>query len=158
MNLAKQIAKQQREVLLDGKWIALTNLKKQISDLNWQQATTSIEGLNSIALLTFHLNYYVAGLIKVLEGGPLDISDKFSFDMPPIASEEAWLKLKDDVFSNAERFVELISQMAEAQIFGPFVDEKYGSYYRNLTGMTEHCYYHLGQIVLLKKLVLAKEA
>lgn len=158
MHLAQQIAKQQREVLLDGKWIALTNLKEQISDLNWQQATISIGGLNSIALLTFHLNYYVAGLIKVLEGGPLDISDKFSFDMPPIASEAEWTKLKDETFSNAERFVELIGQMDEAQVSGPFVDEKYGSYYRNLTGMTEHCYYHLGQIVLLKKLVLAKEA
>ena len=158
MKYTEQIAKQFREVQLNGKFVAFTNLKNELEDISLEEANTKFGPLNTIALLAFHINYYIGGLIKVFEGGPLDIKDKFSFDMPPIASEEAWLKLKDDAFSNAERFVELISQMDEAQIFGPFVDEKYGSYYRNLTGMTEHCYYHLGQIVLLKKLVLAKEA
>ncbi|HBC04915.1 MAG TPA: DUF1572 domain-containing protein, partial [Aequorivita sp.] len=33
-----------------------------------------------------------------------------------------------------------------------FADEKYGTYQRNIEGMIEHCYYHLGQISLLKKL------
>ena len=33
-----------------------------------------------------------------------------------------------------------------------FVDEKYGSYERNLDVMIEHCYYHLGQVMLIKKL------
>ncbi|MEO0874635.1 MAG: hypothetical protein AAFY48_08540 [Bacteroidota bacterium] len=53
MNLAKQVASELQEVFLDGKWVAFTNIKEQISDLNWEQATLSIEGLNSIALLTF---------------------------------------------------------------------------------------------------------
>ncbi|MDQ1090003.1 hypothetical protein QE390_004607 [Siphonobacter sp. SORGH_AS 1065] len=34
-----------------------------------------------------------------------------------------------------------------------FVDEKYGTYYRNLHGMIEHTHYHLGQIVLIKKIL-----
>ena len=31
--------------------------------------------------------------------------------------------------------------------------EKYGNYFRNLTGIIEHLHYHLGQIVLIKKLI-----
>ena len=43
--------------------------------------------------------------------------------------------------------------MPEGQLKENFVDEKYGSYLRNIDGMIEHCYYHLGQIVLIKKII-----
>jgi len=36
-----------------------------------------------------------------------------------------------------------------------FVNEKYGTYLRNIEAVIEHSYYHLGQIVLIKKLILA---
>ena len=36
--------------------------------------------------------------------------------------------------------------------------EKYGTYYRNFHGLIEHAHYHLGQIVLIKKLVAASKA
>ena len=156
MNLAEELANQLKEVLIDGKWIAFTNIKEQISDLTWEQATTSIDGLNSIALLTFHINYYVAGLVRVLEGGPLDIKDKYSYDMPPIRSAQDWTALKEKSFADSERFVELVRQLSDADVRGPFVEEKYGTYYRNLVGMVEHTYYHFGQMVLIKKLLLAR--
>ncbi|MEL6972807.1 MAG: DUF1572 domain-containing protein [Bacteroidota bacterium] len=158
MNLAKQVASGLQEVFLDGKWVAFTNIKEQISDLNWEQATTSIEGLNSIALLTFHLNYYAAGLIQVLEGGPLEMRDKYSYDMPPITSEEDWIALKEKCFTDAERLVELVQELPQEVLEGSFVAEKYGNYYRNLLGTVEHTYYHFGQMVIIKKLVLARSA
>jgi len=34
-----------------------------------------------------------------------------------------------------------------------FVKEDYGTYYKNITGVIEHGYYHLGQISLIKKLL-----
>ncbi|MEM8891667.1 MAG: DUF1572 domain-containing protein, partial [Bacteroidota bacterium] len=34
-----------------------------------------------------------------------------------------------------------------------FVDEKYGTYRRNIDGMIEHCYYHLGQISIIRKMI-----
>jgi len=36
------------------------------------------------------------------------------------------------------------------------VEEKYGNYQRNIDGMIEHSYYHLAQIVVIKK-ILGKE-
>ncbi len=154
MKASKQLAKQFREVFLDGKWIALTNLKEQLADVNWQQATTKIGSLNTIAALTFHLNYYVAGVLEFLEGGELTIRDKFSFDMPPIESEVAWKALVDKSWDDAERFAQCVENMSDEQLDATFVDEKYGDYRRNIYGIIEHSYYHFGQIVLIKKLVL----
>lgn len=156
MTLATQLAKQLREVLLNGRWVAATNLKEQLDDLTWQQAVTKIGDLNSIADLTFHIDYYLAGLVDALENGQLAIRDKYSFDRPPIESAADWDALRQKIYHDAERFASLIERMDEDQIRGPFIEPKYGDNYRNFVSMVEHCYYHLGQIVLLKKLVLGE--
>jgi len=52
----------------------------------------------------------------------------------------------------------LIEQLPESQLWVTFSQEKYGNYYRNLHGIIEHIHYHLGQIVLIKKIILQKEA
>jgi len=152
MKLAKQISQQFREVLLDGEWVA-TNFKAQLSDVTWEQATTKIGSLNTIAALTFHINYYVAGIVNVLEGGSLDIRDKYSFDLPLIESPRDWENLLNKMWSDAEKFADLVEQMPDEKMAEVFVDEKYGSYHRNIDAMIEHSYYHLGQIVLIKKLL-----
>ncbi len=152
MNFSKQIANQFREVQLNGTWIS-TNLKKELSDVTWQQATTKIGTLNTIADLAFHVNYYVAGVVQVLKGGSLDIRDKFSFDRPPIESQADWEQLLAKIWADAEQFASLAEQLSDAQLQAGFVKEAYGNYFRNIIGMTEHSYYHLGQIVLLKKLI-----
>ena len=154
MSRTKQIANRFREVILDGRWIAYTNFKDQLEKLDWKQANTPIGNLNTIALLTFHINYYVGGVLQVLEGGPLDIRDKFSFDMPPISSQEDWEALQQSLWQNAEKFAQLVEQLPDDKLDDAFVDIKYGTYARNLEGMIEHCYYHLGQVVLLNKLLL----
>jgi uncharacterized damage-inducible protein DinB len=152
MKLTEQIANQFREVYLNGDWIS-TNLKTQLTDVDLKMATTKVGDLNTIAALTFHLNYYVEGVLNVLEGGTLDIRDKYSYDVPPIESEEDWNALKQKSFKDAERFAVLIEQMPEDKLREEFVEEKYGNYHRNLIGMNEHCYYHLGQVVIIKKMI-----
>lgn len=148
------IANRIREVLLDGKWIANTNFKEQILNLSWEQAVKKTEHLNTIAMLTFHINYYLKGLLHVLDGGPLDISDKYSFNLPEIKSETEWTSLVSDFISNAERFANQVEAMDDGLLEEPFVDEKYGNYLRNIEGVIEHGYYHLGQVVLLKKMIV----
>ena len=100
--MKKDLVNRLREVLLDGKWIANTNLKQEITSCHWESAVRSVEGLNSIASLTFHLNYYLSGVLKVFQGGNLEISDRFSFDMKNIDKEEEWLELVNDFLKNAE--------------------------------------------------------
>lgn len=150
----KDLANRLREVLLNGKWIANTNFKEQITNTTWQQAIERVENLNTIALLTFHINYYLKGLLNVFEGGNLEIRDKYSFDMPEISCEKDWLNLVNEFISNAEKFIHHVEKMDELLLLQPFVKEEYGSYLRNIEAQIEHGYYHLGQISLIKKLIV----
>lgn len=156
MKPGAQLASRFREVF-DGIWVAGTNLKAQLSTINWEQATQKIDTLNTIALLTSHMHYYISGILNVLQGGTLDIKDKYSFDFPPVQSEEDWRKVLQKFWSDAEKFANLVEQMTEEKLKEDFTDRKYGTYQRNIDAMIEHCYYHLGQIVLIKKLILHKE-
>ncbi|WP_330744897.1 DUF1572 domain-containing protein [Chryseobacterium sp. CP-77] len=153
MSQILQLSKRFREVLLDGFWIANTNFKDQLSEVTWEQAVTKVDTLNTIAMLTFHIDYYIAGIINVFEGGALEIKDQFSFDLPPIESQQQWEDLLSKLWTDSEKFATLLEQMPDSQLDEVFVDEKYGTYRRNIDGMIEHSYYHLGQITLVKKLL-----
>jgi hypothetical protein len=157
MNRSKDLSNRVREVLLSGKWIANTNFKEQIMSLSRAQASQRINDLNSIALLTFHINYYLAGILNVFSGGPLEIRDKYSFDMPEITSDSDWNALMMDFLYNAELFAEKVEQMTDHQLDQDFIDEKYGSYLRNIEGVIEHSYYHLGQISLIRKMIIQQD-
>jgi len=151
------IANRLREVLLNGKWIANTNFKEQLMSVNWRQANQKVENLNTIALLTFHINYYVAGLWHVFNGGELEIKDQYSFDLPMITSENEWNTLVNNFIHNAEMFANQVEKMDDNLLDQPFVDERYGTYLRNIEGVIEHSYYHLGQISLIKKMITAQK-
>lgn len=152
-NRSQFISARLQEVLLDGTWIANTNYKAQITTINWQQATLQVHDLNTIAALTYHINYYLSGLISAFKTGRLVISDKYSFNTPLINSQLDWNMLVDDFLNNAQRFVDMVKQMNDEMFDQPFIDEKYGTVQRNIEGVIEHCYYHLGQIVLVNKLI-----
>lgn len=154
MNRSTSLANRIREVLLSGKWIANTNFKEQVQLVNLQQANQRVGSLNTIALLTYHINYYLAGLLQVFRGGPLDIRDKYSFDMPELKSEDDWNSLVASLLHNAEAFAAAVEQMNDDQLVQPFVDVKYGTYERNIEGVIEHTYYHLGQVSMIRKLIV----
>ena len=155
MTITSQIAKHFREVHFGGNWTSV-NLKATLADVTWEQATTKVHSFNTIAALVYHINYYVSVQLKVLQGDPLDAHDKYSFDLPPIQSQQDWERLLEKVWSDAERFAALVEQLPHGKLNENFSGEKYGNYYRNLNGVIEHTHYHLGQIVLIKKL-LAKD-
>ncbi len=157
MNPVKLIAKQFRDVHFGGNWTS-SNLKDQLADVTWEEATKKVYGFNTIAALVFHMNYYVDAVLKVLKGNSLDAKDKYSFDLPPIQSPGDWNKLLDKTWKDAGEFANLIEQLPESRLSEDFVDSKYGTYYRNLHGVIEHIHYHLGQIVLIKKIISQEKA
>jgi uncharacterized damage-inducible protein DinB len=152
MNTTTQIAKHLRDVHFGGNWTG-SNLKDQLADVTWEQAVTKVHSFNTIATLVFHINYYIDAIIGVLNGKPLDAHDKYSFDHPPVQSQEDWENMLKKCWDDAENVAALIEQLPETRLGDYFADAKYGSYYRNLHGMIEHTHYHLGQIALIKKLV-----
>lgn len=153
MTLTRNIAKHFRELHFGGNWTG-SSMQDQLKDVSWQQAITQVHTFNTIATLTFHVNYYVDALLKVLDGGPLEADDKYSFDHPPITSEEDWQRLMDKSWSDAENLAVHIEKMPEHMLWENVSDPKYGIYFRNIHGIIEHTHYHLGQIVLIKKLLI----
>ncbi|MFK7925433.1 MAG: DUF1572 domain-containing protein [Bacteroidia bacterium] len=141
-----------REVYFGGNWTS-SNLRDNLQDVSWQQATTQVYGLNTIATLFFHLHYYVRAVSQVLEGGALDAKDKYSFKHPLIESQQDWEEMQATAWTEAEKFAALIEKLPEERLEQDFSDQKYGHYHRNLQGIIEHTHYHLGQIVLLKKIL-----
>ncbi len=152
MQSPELLAKHIRDVHFGGNWTT-SNLKDNLAGVSWQQATRQVYELNTIATLVFHINYYISAVLKVLQGEPLQAHDKYSFDLPPIQSQEDWEKLLNKTWADAEHFAALVEQLPEATLWEPFTDEKYGTYYRNLLGIIEHAHYHLGQIAVIKKVL-----
>ena len=157
MKTSEYLVNRLQEVLTNGKWVTGTNFKEQILSTDWKDAIASIDGLNSIARLTFHIHYYIEGVTKVLKGGPLEIRDQYSFQSPLIQSEADWNELTDRFCKDSEKFISLVEKMTEDELLESFVDEKYGDYKRNIDVMIEHAYYHLGQILIIKKLINKRE-
>lgn len=147
------LANRFREVILNGTWIANTNFKQELEKLDWEVATTKFQDLNTISILAQHIHYYINGIKQVFLGGELTIRDKYSFDFPDIHSSEQWETFLAKFWSDSEEFAALIEKMPEEQLNENFVAEHYGTYLRNIEAMIEHSYYHLGQIVLIKKIL-----
>lgn len=124
-----------------------------MTGLSWQLAVKQVYGLNSIATLSFHASYYVAVLLKVLKGGPLDARDEYSFHLPAIQCQEDWDSLLDQIWLDAEAAAGLLEQLQDARLTEDFTDPKYGSWFRNIAGIIEHMHYHLGQIVVIRKIL-----
>jgi hypothetical protein len=157
MSVTKQLAKQLRAVHFGGNWTD-SYLKQHLADVTWQQAVAKVDSLNTIATLVYHMNYYLNAVLGPLENKPLSAKHAYSLNVPPINSTEEWQQMLEKMWADAERFATLVEQFPEDRLWETFFNEKYGNYYRNIQGVTEHCHYHLGQIVLIKKLLAKGES
>jgi hypothetical protein len=142
-----------QEVILNGTWIANTNFKAQLQDVNWKKAIEKPTNFNSIAMLTFHIQYYLTGVLHYFETGNLEIRDQFSFEIPIIFNQIEWENLKNLLFTNTEKLAKIIDNLSEKELQEVFVKENYGTVQRNIDGLIEHAYYHLGQLVMVKKML-----
>lgn len=150
MTQGAMLAKHSREVFYGGNW-TWVNLRDTLQGISFETAVTKVKEGNSIALLLYHICYYVTIQRKVLKGFPLEGTDKDSFNMPEIHTQAEWEQLQNRVWSEADEYISLVEQLPDSRLSEIFVLEKYGSWHRNILGLIEHTHYHLGQIVLLKK-------
>lgn len=153
MQLSAFIGKHIKEVYFGKNWTAV-NLKDTLSGIDWKMATQKVEPFHTIAELVYHMNYYINTVLKVYHGGPLKGNDAVSFDCPPIESQQAWEAFLENIWAEVNEFARLTAELSDEKLDALIGEEKYGSYQRNLFGIIEHCHYHLGQIVWLKKMIL----
>ncbi len=152
MSISQQLAKHLRQVYTGGNWSSV-DLTTTLADVTYDEAMAQVGQLNTIAKLTFHLNYYTEGLLAAFASGELAIRDKYSFDVPASFSANDWEALRARILRNGEQFATEIEAFDDERMFAAFYEEKYGNYFGNILGIIEHLHYHLGQIVVLKKMV-----
>lgn len=152
MSLSTALANHLRAVFFGGNWTS-SNLKDQLSNVTLDVASVKVQECNTILALTYHISYYISGVLEVFKNKPLVIKDQYSYNYPNITTETEWQTMLDTVWTDVEILATSIEQLKEEQLWQDFTDAKYGSYYSNITGIIEHTHYHLGQISLLKKLI-----
>ena len=152
MSITNQLSKAIYTFHYGGNWTEV-NLKELLSDVTVDEANKQFGKLNTIVRLTYHINYFMEIIIKVLKGSPLVGNDKFSFDHPDVETSQEWQDMINRSLNNATLFSELVQNLKEEKLGEIFGDKKYGTYYQNIQGFIEHSYYHLGQISLIKKLL-----
>lgn len=157
MTVPEHIAKLLRDAYFGENWTA-SSLKEHISDVTYKEATTSYHFLNTIAKLVYHMNYYVVAVNGVLKGEELAAKDKFSFNHPKFNTQKDWEEFLKSVYQTTEETARLIEEFPESKLMSDFSEDKYGTVYRNLHGIVEHIYYHLGQIVIIKKLIRSSDS
>lgn len=151
MSISSLFARHLREACFGGNWTC-SALRSQLEDVSFDEAMHRRPGFLSIAALTFHVLYYVRVLKDVLEGKGLHGKDEDSFNLPSLNNAEDWQHFLDEAWKEVEATAGLLETLPDEKLFQHFEHEKYGTYHRNIYGIIEHLHYHLGQIVVLKKL------
>ncbi len=153
MSVSKQLAKHLRDVHFGGNW-STVDLKNLLSDVTFEQAAVQMYSLNSIFSISFHMAYYLDVLIKVLEEHVLDGKDELSWISEVPKTKAEWERFQKNTWEKAEKVALLIEKLPDEKLTEDFVDPKYGTNYRNIAGIVEHTHYHLGQIAIIKKLLV----
>lgn len=156
MDIRTLIAESIIEVTEGGNWTDV-NIADTVKDISVQEATMRTPGSpNSIASLLHHLAYWNRVMIERINGVKVVVPDANGFDVPELKTDQDWGNLKADLKASAHELADAIRNFDLNRIEEPIVAGSSSSY-KNLQGTVEHIHYHLGQIVILKKLVKKAE-
>ena len=124
-----------------------------LADLSVKQATTrTAASPNTIASLVNHLWYWNTIIMLRMKGENPVIPEVNGFDVEELNNEDDWKKLVAKTHQSFIDLADAIRKLPDEQLPDP-VSNGRSTVGKNLYGIVEHAYYHLGQIVMLKHLV-----
>ena len=154
MNITHLIAESIMQAYEGNNWTSVS-IAETLQNVIFQEAMQQTNGSpNTIASLTHHLQYWNEIMMKRINGEAPEIGAANGFDVPAFQNEEAWKQL---IESTHQSFIELsnaVKNFPEEKLMDITPKGK-SSYYKNMQGIAEHAYYHLGQILIIKHLVKA---
>ena len=152
MKITEHITKHITEVFEGNNWTEIT-VNATLQDVTYKEATIVTPATpNTIAALLFHLDFYNEVVISRLHNIDPVIDDHNGFNVPPIESEKQWSQLQEKAFASTAKLAAMVSNFPEEKLFTP-TQPGLSTYYKTFHGIAEHTHYHLGQIMLLKKLI-----
>jgi uncharacterized damage-inducible protein DinB len=129
------------------------NIFNTLNDVNWQEAQQrTAASQNTIASLLHHIYYWNGIIMERMKGINPSIPETNGFDVPELKNENDWNELKEKTHQSFIQLADAIKNFPEDKLSETYAAGK-SSYYKNLQGIVEHAHYHLGQMVILKKLI-----
>lgn len=157
MKITGFIAQHITEVHEGGNWTEV-NIKDTLADVGHKEATTVTRASkNTIAALVHHLSFYNDAVMQRLSGNDPVIGESNGFDMAAIKNENEWIQLMERNMQSGQHLALAVREFPEEKIF-QLIATGQATHYKILHGIVEHAHYHLGQMVLLKKLIRADKA
>jgi hypothetical protein len=156
MKITELIAQHLLEVHEGNNWTEV-DVTQTLQDVTIKEATyRTIASPNTIAALLQHLTFWNRVIVKRINGIRVAEPEDNGYFVPDLLDEADWQRLKADNLKSAHELAEAIRQFNVDALEQPILPE-HSTAYRNLQGSVEHVHYHLGQMVILKKLVRAQQ-
>lgn len=153
MDLIAHIAEHILEVYEGDNWTEVT-VKKTLSDVSLREATTiSHASPNTIASIIFHMRFYNDIILQRCRGiAPGIDATTNGFNVHALTSQDEWEALKEDCGNSFKALHSEVVHMHESHLWDTSPNAN-SPIFKQLIGITEHNYYHLGQIVIIKNLI-----
>jgi uncharacterized damage-inducible protein DinB len=152
MQITNTIASHIKECFEGENWTDV-NIADTIENVTWQQAQQqTAASQNTIASLLHHIYYWNGIMLQRIVGINPSVPETNGFDVGELKNENDWNDLKEKTRASFMQLADAVKNFPEEKLFEVSPTGK-SSYYKNFQGIVEHTYYHLGQIVILKKLI-----
>jgi len=156
MKITELIAQHLLEVHEGNNWTEV-DVTQTLGDVTMEEATyQTIASPNTLAALLHHLTFWNRVIVKRINGIRVEEVPDNGYSVPELLEEADWQQLKADNIQSAHELAAAIRQFNIDALEQPILPE-HSTAYRNLQGSVEHVHYHLGQMVILKKLIRAKQ-
>ena len=151
MNILNAITQNLTATFEGNNWTDV-DIASAINDITFDEAITQTNASpNTIASLTHHLFFWNGIIMKRLKGNNPSGPEN-GYNISHIKTENDWNDLKEKTHQSFIDLANAIKNFAEEKLNETYAEGK-SSYYKNITGIIEHAYYHLGQITILKRIV-----
>ena len=154
MQIAPLVSQHVAEVV-HGNWTDIY-LDDVTANVTFEEAVALPPGLtNSIAMLVKHIGFYNWVVMERLKGSDPVIDDSNGFTVT-INNNEDWQQVRRDALYSFAKLAEMVKGLPDEKLQG-LTPAGNSTFYKTLHGIAEHAPYHLGQIVLIKKLLRANK-
>lgn len=154
MHITSLIAAHIKEVYEGNNWTDVC-IADTLKDVSWQQAQQkTAASVNTIAALVNHLCYWNGILLQRSAGENPFVPESNGYDVKEFKNEDEWNELKEKTHQSFIQLADAVKNFQEDKLEETYAAGK-SPYYKNFQGIVEHAHYHLGQMVILKKLIIA---
>ena len=155
MKITSLIAQHLTDVHEGNNWTDV-NIADTLKDVTADEAMMVTKASpNTIASLLHHITFWNRLMIKRMRGVNVLVDEHNGYNVPPLQTEDDWQQQQIDNNLSAHELAASMAGFDESKLFEPLLKDG-SSAYKNFQGTVEHVHYHLGQMLILKKLIKAE--